>query len=71
MSSFKQVKSQKSFNGFTNVYEHDSTSTGTKMTMSVYLPPSVSDDGLSLPSDSKPAALADVGWAVWHLFPGG
>ena len=49
MSSFKQVKSQKSFNGFTNVYEHDSTSTGTKMTMSVYLPPSVSDGTTKAP----------------------
>ena len=47
--SLNLVKSQKTFGGFTNVYEHDSNATGTKMTISIFLPPASTDAGTKLP----------------------
>lgn len=49
MSTLNLVKSQKTFGGMTNVYEHESSSTGTKMTVSIFLPPQVADETKKAP----------------------
>ena len=40
MSTLNLVKSQKTFGGMTNDFEHESSSTGTKNNVSIFLPTS-------------------------------